>query len=102
MAPFDGYASDASGGLGGISVIVSGAQGYDYNAHLERIATLGNVSAGTVVGYVGNSGDASGGATHDHFEWHPSPIPSNLWRSPYGYTEVNGAVDPYPYLNQVC
>jgi peptidoglycan LD-endopeptidase LytH len=102
VAPFDGYASNASGGLGGMSVIVTGSQGYVYNAHLDHIGTLGSVSAGTVVGYVGNTGDAAGGATHDHFEWHPSPVPSQLWRSPYGYTDINGAVDPFPYLNQVC
>jgi len=102
VAPFDGYATDASGGLGGTSVIVTGSQGYVYNAHLDHIGNLGSVSAGTVVGYVGNTGDAAGGATHDHFEWHPSPVPAHLWRSPYGYTDISGAVDPYPYLNQVC
>jgi murein DD-endopeptidase MepM/ murein hydrolase activator NlpD len=82
--------------------VVSGASGYVYNAHLDHYGTLGSVSAGTVVGYVGNTGDARGGATHDHFEWHPSPIPSQLWRSPYGYTNIDGAIDPFPYLNQVC
>ena len=63
---------------------------------------MGNVSAGTVIGYVGNSGDAQGGATHDHFEWHPYHLPAHLWRSPYGYTVINGAIDPFPYMNQVC
>jgi peptidoglycan hydrolase CwlO-like protein len=102
VAPFSGYASNASGGLGGLSVIVTGSQGYVYNAHVDHFGTLGSVSAGTVVGYVGNTGDAAGGPTHDHFEWHPNVIPANPWVSPYGYSEVNGAIDPYPYLNQVC
>jgi len=71
--------------------------------HLSGFGTLGSVGAGTVIGYVGNSGDAAGGPTHDHFEWHPRVIPSNPWVSPYGYSVVNGdAIDPYPYLNQVC
>ena len=73
-----------------------------YNAHLSRMGQLGSVSTGTVVGYVGNSGDAQGGPTHDHFEFHPNVIPANPWRSPYGYTVIGDAIDPYPYLNSVC
>jgi murein DD-endopeptidase MepM/ murein hydrolase activator NlpD len=101
-APFPGTAVDTSGGLGGIAVTVYGGYGYAYNAHLSRMGTLGPVATGTVIGYVGNTGDARGGATHDHFEWHPSVFPRHLWRSPYGYTHVGGAIDPYPYLNAVC
>jgi peptidoglycan hydrolase CwlO-like protein len=101
-ATFDGVATDASGGLGGMSVIVTGADGYTYNAHLSAEGKLGPVKTGDVVGYVGNSGDAQGGATHDHFEWHPKVLPSPLYKSPYGYTNINGAVDSYPYLLQVC
>jgi murein DD-endopeptidase MepM/ murein hydrolase activator NlpD len=101
-APFDGEATDASGGLGGLAVIVRGADGYTYNAHVESFGTLGKVKAGTVVAYVGNTGDAAGGATHDHFEWHPDPLPRHLYTSAYGYTDVNGAIDPYPFLVQVC
>jgi peptidoglycan LD-endopeptidase LytH len=102
VAPFDGVAVDGSNGLGGLTVVVTGSQGYVYNAHLERYGATGHVSAGTVIGYVGDTGDAQGGATHDHFEWHPNQIPSNPWRSPYGYTVIGDAVDPYPYLNAVC
>ena len=102
VAPFSGVASDASGGLGGLSVIVTGSEGYVYNAHVDHFGTLGSVSAGTVVAYVGNTGDAAGGPSHDHFEWHPNEIPGHPWVSPYGYSQVNGAIDPYPYLNQVC
>jgi murein DD-endopeptidase MepM/ murein hydrolase activator NlpD len=73
-----------------------------YNAHLVRVGQLGSVSAGTIVGYVGNTGDAQGTAWHDHFEWHPYAVPPNPWTSPYGVSQVGGAIDPYPYLNQVC
>jgi murein DD-endopeptidase MepM/ murein hydrolase activator NlpD len=101
-APFPGTAADTSGGLGGKAVTVYGSYGYAYNAHLSRMGTLGPVAAGTVIGYVGNTGDARGGPTHDHFEWHPSVFPRHLWRSPYGYRHVGSAIDPYPYLNAVC
>jgi murein DD-endopeptidase MepM/ murein hydrolase activator NlpD len=101
-ATYSGTATNASNTYGGISVKVYGSLGYTYNAHLSSLGHLGSVSAGDIIGYVGDSGDALGGATHDHFEWHPNSIPSPLWKSPYGYTLIGSAVDPYPYLNSVC
>jgi murein DD-endopeptidase MepM/ murein hydrolase activator NlpD len=101
-APFAGRASSSNSGLGGLFVYVYGSQGFVFNAHLSRVGTLGSVSAGTVIGYVGNSGNAAGGPTHDHFEWHPHSIPATPYVSPYGYSVISGAIDPFPYLNQVC
>jgi peptidoglycan hydrolase CwlO-like protein len=101
-ATFPGTAADATNTYGGLSVKVYGSLGYTYNAHMSRIGHLGSVSAGDIIGYVGDSGDALGGATHDHFEWHPNSIPSPLWTSPYGYSLIGSAIDPYPYLNAVC
>ncbi len=86
-APFDGYAYDSSNDLGGNAVKVDGAGGYVYNAHLSSFGTLGNVSAGTIIGHVGNSGNARYTSPHDHFEWHPGG---------------GAAVDPYPYLVEAC
>jgi hypothetical protein len=85
VAPFDGYASSSTSELGGLEVRVTGSRGYVYNAHLAAVGTLGHVRAGTVVGYVGATGDAT--TAHDHLEWHP-----------YG----GGAVDPNPYLTVSC
>jgi peptidoglycan hydrolase CwlO-like protein len=101
-APFDGVAEPDPNGLGGNAFLLHGASGYVYGAHLDSYGTMGSVSAGTVIGYVGDSGDALGGPTHLHFEWHPNVIPANPFTSSYGYTVIGSAIDPYPYLIQVC
>ena len=63
-------------GLGGISVWLKGDDGNSYYyAHLTSIQTgieagVG-VTAGQVIGFAGNTGDAAGGPVHLHFEIHP-------------------------------
>lgn len=99
-ATFPGTVRDASNGLGGISVIVTGSQGWTYNAHLVSIARLGAVNTGDVIGYVGATGDTS--TPHNHFEWHPNVTPGNWPESAYGYSVVGSAINPYPLLTQVC
>jgi murein DD-endopeptidase MepM/ murein hydrolase activator NlpD len=86
-APFDGTASNSVSWAGGIQVYLHGKQGFVFNAHLTRVGKMGKVMAGTVIGYVGNTGDAQGGSTHDHFEWHP---------------EGGAAVDSFDLLNTAC
>ena len=103
-APFDGTARSSYDTLGGNAEYVTGSQGYVYNAHLSAYSSNSNgpVHAGDVIGYVGNTGDAQGGVTHDHFEWHPNVIPSNWPKSSYGYSVIGTAVNPYPLLVQAC
>ena len=75
--------------LGGISYYLQGDDGNEYfGTHLDSLSgASGRVSQGTVVGYVGNTGNARGGPTHLHFEIHPG-----------GGRPVN----PYPTLAQHC
>ena len=64
-----------------------------YYAHLSAFSPLAvnrtHVTAGSVIGFVGTSGDAISTPPHLHFEIHPAALLSE------GY---DGVVDPYPYL----
>jgi len=76
-------------GLGGLAYFLEGDDGHEYyGAHLDSFSgATGHVAIGTVIGYVGNTGDAAGGPTHLHFEIHPT-----------GHTPT----DPYPTLKKYC
>ncbi len=101
-AAFSGYARDATNIYGGKSVIVEGAYGYVYNAHMTQIGKLGPVSAGDIIGYVGSDGLAGGTTPHNHFEFHPDVIPGSWPESYYDYSVIGSAINPYPLLVAAC
>ena len=72
--------------LGGLVVWVLGPGGQrHYYAHLERYGDVHagmRVAPGSVVGYVGNTGNAAGTPPHLH----------------YGIYTAGGAINPYPLL----
>ncbi|MGH2732188.1 MAG: M23 family metallopeptidase [Actinomycetota bacterium] len=99
MAPGPGtLESRGMNGAGGLAVwIVADDHHSYYYAHMKAFSAAlpgDRVTEGTVIGYVGDTGNAEGGRPHLHFEIHPSI------RNPKGAKGARGpAVNPKPYLD---
>ncbi|MEA2686064.1 MAG: hypothetical protein QOE93_1259 [Actinomycetota bacterium] len=88
VASVDGEVRHRSGAVSGLAYYLDGDDGNEYfGAHLDEFGADGRVTAGTVVGYVGNTGDAASTAPHLHFEIHPGG---------------SGYENPYPTLVKYC
>lgn len=92
VAVTDGVVRAKRGGLGGITLWLNGDDGVSYYyAHLsgwaDGIQTGTRVSRGQIIGFNGNSGNASGTAAHVHFQIHPG-----------GGSPIN----PYSTLRRAC
>lgn len=71
---------------GTVELDESSSGGLAWYLHGDDGSAGGYVTAGTVIGYVGDSGNAAG-TPHLHFEVHPGG---------------GEAVNPYPYVAQAC
>ncbi len=88
LAPVSGTVERIVGKVGGLQFWLHGSDGTLYiGSHLDAFGEGGDVEAGTVIGYVGDSGNAVGSRPHLHFEIHP---------------EGGEAVNPYPTLKESC
>ena len=87
VASVGGSVKHHNSSLGGLSYYLSGDDGNVYfGTHLSAFGQGGRVSAGAVIGYVGDTGNARG-TPHLHFEIHPGG---------------GGPVNPYPTLVKYC
>ena len=69
VAPVSGTVVHRGNSVGGLAFHMDGSDGRRYyGAHLSSYGASGSVSAGTVIGYVGSSGDAAASAPHLHLE----------------------------------
>jgi LysM repeat protein len=83
-APVSGRVEFVTGTIGGLQFRLFGDDGVKYiGSHMSAFGKDGKVSAGDVVGYVGNTGNASATRPHLHF----------------GIYYKGLAVNPYPTLN---
>jgi murein DD-endopeptidase MepM/ murein hydrolase activator NlpD len=82
--------STKSGSRSGLFLSLRGDDGHAYwYMHLSGFAASPGqrVSAGQLIGYNGDTGNARGTTPHIHFEYHPGG---------------GGPVNPYPLLSNVC
>lgn len=86
-AALPGTVSHSSSSLGGNQAYVYSAGGtYTFYAHLQGYSDAsGSVAAGTLIGYIGDTGNATG-TPHLHFEYHPNGV----------------LVNPTPFVAAVC
>lgn len=88
LAIVDGRAISGERELGGHTIHFVGSDGNTYfYGHLDEYGLLGEVQAGDIIGYMGDTGNAKSSTPHLHFEIHPGG---------------GAAVNPYPTVRAHC
>jgi murein DD-endopeptidase MepM/ murein hydrolase activator NlpD len=92
VAVADGTVEHYNNDLGGLSYRLTADDGtYYYGTHLSAYENVGagHVAAGTVIGYVGRTGNAASTPPHLHWEIHPAG-------------RGTPAIDPTPVAEALC
>lgn len=77
-APVGGTLTQRTGTIGGLQFWLEGEDGNLYiGTHMDAFGAGGQVRAGDVIGYIGDSGNAIGSSPHVHFEIHVAGSPVN-------------------------
>jgi len=88
VAPVSGFVHHLVGAVGGKQYRLEGNDGHRYiGTHMDSFGVDGQVQAGDVIGFVGDSGNAAGSNPHLHFEIHLNRV---------------DVTNPYPMLAEVC
>ena len=88
LAVVDGFAKAKSNTLGGTAVWLVGDDGNRYYyAHLDSHGTLGAVTKGSVIGYMGDTGNAKASVVHLHFG---------------AFVDDDTPANPYPLVADWC
>ncbi len=81
-APVSGTVRVRTGTIGGKQFTLDGVDGVRYiGSHMDSFGKDGKVSAGDVIGYVGNTGNAMGSSPHLHFGMYVNGTPVNPYPS---------------------